>query len=98
MVPQTAAKVAVVVDVGVGVWVGLTLAARVATGAREGALDAGAVQATTNTLKSAVRIGDLTLTECGPRPRGGYLVTSRIGPDSAPTSACVCSLELSRCV
>jgi len=62
MVPQTAAKVAGVADIGVGVGVGLAVAARVATGAREGALDAGAVQAATNTLMSAVRIGDLTPT------------------------------------
>jgi len=44
------------------VGVGLAVAARVATGAREGAPDAGAAQAATNTLTSAVRIGDLTPT------------------------------------
>jgi hypothetical protein len=62
IVPQTAAKVAGVVDAEVGVGLGLAVATPVATGARVRVLAAGAVQAATSTPKSAVRIGDLTPT------------------------------------
>jgi len=97
MVPQIAAKVAGVVAAGVGLGLGLAVAIT-GRGVGDGALVAGSgvVQTATSTPRSG-RMSDLTRALwINAARRRDYVVATRIGPDRAPTRACVRSVEASR--